>query len=152
MHSCDPLTPEEREKIEAHPSEGADILAPLERFHPGITRVVQAHHEFWNGKGYPCGLEREQIPLAARIISVADVFDALTQPRPYHEPVTVEEARERIRNSAGVRFDPEVVQRSLRGDIRARWDAVAREGREREREVLGAGGAGRAGAGRRQAG
>lgn len=134
LHSCDPLSKEERQKIEEHPHEGADILRPLERIHPGISEIVEAHHECWDGEGYPRGLKGEEIPLPARIISVADVFDALTQPRSYHEPLPVDEAIEKIRASAGTRFDPAVVEGVRAPRVMERWRRIARRGREEERE------------------
>jgi putative two-component system response regulator len=72
--------------------------------------VIRYHHERWNGKGYPYGLEGDAIPLSARIFAVADVFDALTSLRPYRERIyTLEEAVEMIRGERGEHFDPEVV-------------------------------------------
>jgi putative nucleotidyltransferase with HDIG domain len=132
LHSCEPLSDRERESIEEHPHQSAHILRPLERIHPGITRIVESHHECWDGDGYPRGLQGEEIPLEARIISAADVFDALTQPRAYHDPLSVEEALGRIRASACRRFDPDVVRRLENPSVRARWAGIARAGRREE--------------------
>lgn len=141
LHSCAPLSREQRAEIEKHPHESADILRPLETIHPGITEIVAAHHECWDGEGYPRGLRGEEIPLEARIISVADVFDALTQPRAYHEPLSVPEALERIRGGAGTRFDPEVVGRVEDPAVLRSWRRIARTGRQEEERKLAASGA-----------
>lgn len=132
VHSCEPLSREARREMEQHPREGADILHPLERIHPGISKIVRSHHEAWNGEGYPEGLLGSEIPIEARILSVADVFDAMTQPRSYHDPLGVDEALERIRRSAGERFDPEVVRRIGQPQVKERWAMIAALGRLEE--------------------
>src|SRR5690606_13366618 len=71
------LDDRERRVVRRHTLESADILQPLESIHPGISLIVESHHEHWDGSGYPQGLASAQIPLESRIISVADVFDAL---------------------------------------------------------------------------
>jgi putative nucleotidyltransferase with HDIG domain len=132
LHSCEPLTPEERSQIEDHPHQSADILQPLERIHPGISRIVEAHHECWDGNGYPKGLEGEDIPLAARVISVADVFDALTQPRAYRPGIDPGEALEMIRHGSGTRFDPGIVEELARPEVLERWSQIVEAGRREE--------------------
>jgi len=132
LHSCEPLTPEERVQIEDHPNQSADILKPLERIHPEISGIVEAHHECWDGNGYPKGLAGEEIPLAARMISVADVFDALTQPRAYRPGVDPREALEMIRRGSGTRFDPGIVKELERPEILKRWREIVEEGRREE--------------------
>jgi putative nucleotidyltransferase with HDIG domain len=128
VHQPRKLSAEDRRKVNTHPHESAHILEPLERLHPGITRIVESHHECWNGGGYPNGVTAEEIPLGARIISVADVFDALTQPRAYHEPLPVEEALAEIGKEAGSRFDPAVAERLRDPQVRRRWAEIARAG------------------------
>lgn len=135
VHGCDPLSPAEREKMKGHPGEAAEILGPLELLHPGITSVIKAHHECWDGSGYPSGLRGEEIPLDARLLTAADVFDALTQRRSYREPVPVEEALEMIGEGAGRKFDPEVVRRIAEPEVRSSWEAIAARGREDERRA-----------------
>jgi putative nucleotidyltransferase with HDIG domain len=135
VHSCDTLSAEDRREIERHPTEGADIIRPLDELHPGISSIVESHHECWNGEGYPDGLMGSEIPLEARILSAADVFDAMTQPRNYHEPYGVDEALERIRRSSGARFDPEVVRRVNLPEVKERWAMVAAMGRLQESRV-----------------
>lgn len=135
VHSCETLSPADRREIERHPHEGADIIRPLEQVHPGISEIVEAHHECWNGEGYPQGRMGSEIPLEARILSAADVFDAMTQPRNYHEPYGVDDALERIRQSSGERFDPEVVRRIGRPEVKERWALIAAMGRLQESRV-----------------
>ena len=135
LHSGEALSAEEQKRIRRHPSESAYILEPLESVHPGIGRIVESHHENWNGGGYPRGLAGEEIPLEARIISVADVFDALAQPRRYKEPLPLPEVLSRIRAGAGSRFDPGIVQLLDEPRLRERWDRIARRGRAAEARV-----------------
>ncbi len=132
LHSYEPLSAEQRAAISRHPYEGADILEPLEALHPGLTRIVAAHHECWDGSGYPAGLHGEQIPFEARLISVADVFDAMTQSRRYRDAADPEEAIEALGRGAGTRFDPVVVERVQRPDVLATWHAIMERGRRDE--------------------
>ena len=74
------------------------------------------HHERWDGTGYPNGLSREKIPLVGRIVSVADVFDALTHDRPYKRAWTIEEALSEIKSQSGRQFDPDIVQAFLKSE------------------------------------
>jgi HD-GYP domain-containing protein (c-di-GMP phosphodiesterase class II) len=103
-----PLTPEEREVIKLHPVAGSRILQHYEA-PPLATIAVRHHHERYDGDGYPDGLRGEEIPLAARIVLVADAFDALTRGRSYRRSVPPEETLEEIERNAGTQFDPEVV-------------------------------------------
>ncbi len=103
------LTREEFEKVKIHPSVGADILERV-RFPYPVAGIVRAHHEKWNGGGYPGGLKGEAIPLGARILSVADCLDALISERPYHGAIPIEEAMNRLAAEAGLSFDPKVVK------------------------------------------
>ena len=103
------LTREDRRVIEAHPQFADNILAPI-RFLQSALVAVYHHHERWDGTGYPDGLKAAGIPLAARIICVADAYDAMTSSRPYREAMTQERATEEIRSNAGSQFDPEVVE------------------------------------------
>jgi putative nucleotidyltransferase with HDIG domain len=104
-----PLTPEEWEVMQRHPSLAFELLSPIEFLRPALD-IPYAHHERWDGNGYPRGLVGEEIPLAARIFAVADVFDAMTSERPYEAARSSEEAIEIIRAEAGRQFDPRVVE------------------------------------------
>lgn len=132
VHGRKRLNESERAQMQNHTNESADILLPLESIHPGISLIAESHHERWDGSGYPQGLSGEQIPLESRIISVADVFDALTQRRSYHDPVEVEEALQRLEAEAGTTFDPRVVARVRRPEIWKEWVEIARAGRREE--------------------
>jgi HD-GYP domain-containing protein (c-di-GMP phosphodiesterase class II) len=137
LHSCGTLTAAERNKIKQHPHESAYILTPMERVYPGITYIVESHHECWDGNGYPRGLKGEEIPLEARIISVADVFDAMSQPRAYKDPRSVDRVLHDIHGGSGERFDPGVVAQLERADVLRAWTEIAERGHETERRVKG---------------
>lgn len=107
------LTPEEWEEVKTHTLKGAEILKPLE-FLNGIVEVVKQHHERPNGKGYPQGLKKEEIVIGARIMAVADSFDAMTSERPYRPAFSRQKAIDEIKDLAGVMYDPEVVNAFLR--------------------------------------
>lgn len=106
------LSDEERRMIEEHPRKGARILEPIAAYAHVIPMVLQ-HHEWLNGKGYPDGLPREDISLGARILAVADVFDALVSDRPYRKGMELEQTLEIIKQESGKQFDPKVVQALL---------------------------------------
>ena len=100
-----PLTPEEYEQVKQHVVIGSQILAPLAHL-KDIIGFVRSHHERWDGHGYPDGLTGEAIPLGARILCSAEIFDALTTSRPYQEKMTPELAVERMRDLVGHRDRP----------------------------------------------
>ena len=102
------LTVEEFALIKAHPVIGAQILEPV-RFLSQETGAVRHHHERFDGAGYPDGLQGEDIPLVARVVTVADVFDAITSDRPYRTALPPDEARREIVRGRGSHFDPDVV-------------------------------------------
>ena len=103
------LTAAEFEKMKIHPLVGAEILGCVNFPYP-VVPIVKAHHEKWNGSGYPCGLAGEQIPIGARILAAVDCFDALTSDRPYRPAVTPEKAMEFIVAESGKSYDPRVVE------------------------------------------
>ncbi|MCX5656622.1 MAG: diguanylate cyclase, partial [Candidatus Omnitrophica bacterium] len=102
------LTPKEFMEIKKHPQIGADIIRPIHFMHD-IIPLILYHHERYDGKGYLNGLKGEQIPIGARIIAVADVYQALTSNRPYRKAYSKKEATEMIKNGAGTQFDPHIV-------------------------------------------
>jgi hypothetical protein len=105
-----PLTPEEREVVQFHAQAGHDLLADSgsELLQLGAV-IALSHHERWDGGGYPNGLQGQEIPLPARIVAVADVFDALTTERVYRPAMTVADALEIIVAGRGAHFDPRVI-------------------------------------------
>jgi len=107
-----PLTPEEFQKIRAHPKVGADIVSSVPFPYP-VAPLILSHHERWDGKGYPAGLKGEEIPLGARILSVVDYFDALMAERPYHKAMTSEAAVGLLQQEAGRGLDPQVVAKFI---------------------------------------
>lgn len=108
----DKLSDEERRKMERHPIIGARILIGCD-VHPFYVETVLYHHEAWDGHGYPTGLKGEEIPLSARILTVADVFDVLTSRRPYKDAMSLDEARERLLEGSARSFDPMIIQAFL---------------------------------------
>lgn len=104
-----PLDDSERENIEKHPALACEMLSQIEFLHPCMG-IPAYHHERWDGRGYPDGLAGEEIPMAARIFAVIDVWDALTSDRPYRKAWPMDAALQYIRKNAGKHFDPQVVQ------------------------------------------
>ena len=108
LHKTTKLTPEEWYEMRKHPEMGAAVIEKIE-FLNSARDIVIAHHEKFDGTGYPYGLRGNEIPLAARIFSIADVFDAVTTFRPYRVPMSPHDAAEMIRAQAGTAFDPEII-------------------------------------------
>ncbi|MCG0278329.1 MAG: diguanylate cyclase [Thermanaeromonas sp.] len=104
-----PLTKEEWEIMKTHPLWGSELLRPL-IFFQKIALILRYHHENYNGSGYPDGLKGENIPLLARIVRLADSFDAMTTDRPYRKGLTFEQASEELRQGAGTLYDPKLVE------------------------------------------
>jgi len=104
-----PLTAEDWAIMRQHPVYAHELLSPITYLRPAMD-IPYNHHEKWDGSGYPNGLKGEQIPLAARIFAVVDVFDALTSDRPYRLAWTREKVLEYIRKQSGKHFDPQVVE------------------------------------------
>ncbi len=109
LNKPEKLLPEEWEEIKRHPEIGFNILHKSHHMKE-ISHIVLHHHERWDGKGYPGGLKESQIPLGARIISVADSIDAMTYERPYRSAMSWGDCRREIIKNSGIQFDPEVVK------------------------------------------
>ncbi len=103
-----PLTPEEFEHVKRQVVVGFRILSPLSHL-GAVTEFVHCHHEHWDGTGYPRGLKGEEIPIGARIVCTAEIYDAITTSRPYQETLEPEEALVQMRRLAGTKLDPKVV-------------------------------------------
>lgn len=108
LHKKSKLTQKEYEEIKKHPQIAADIIRPIKFMH-NIIPLILYHHERWDGKGYPAGLKNNEIPIGARIISIADVYQALTSDRPYRKAHPKKEAMKILKDGAGSQFDPEIV-------------------------------------------
>lgn len=109
LHKPGPLTDDEWSVMRRHPKIGRQILTQAGGKFELLSHIVVAHHERWDGKGYPYGLSGESIPLGARILSVADSFDAMTSDRPYRKALTIAHAREELQRCSGGQYDPRVV-------------------------------------------
>ena len=105
-----PLTPAERALIQNHPLIGEKIVEPL-GFTSQEKDLILLHHERWDGRGYPRGLQGSNIPFLCRLLSLVDVFDALTSDRPYRQAFTVPEALAEIEAQAGYQFDPDLSEK-----------------------------------------
>lgn len=103
------LNEEEYRIIKEHPVLGEQIVKQIKFLRSGLS-LIRHHHERYNGRGYPDGLKGEKIPLLARILSVADAFDAMTSHRPYRKALSIQEAMEELKRKAGTQFDPKIVE------------------------------------------
>lgn len=125
------LTADERTRMQSHASIGGECLQQIEQrlansnFLQMAREIALYHHERWDGTGYPTGLHGEQIPLSARIVSIADVYDALSVKRVYKEAIPHEKCVEMIREQAGRQFDPDLVEVFLR--IESQFAAIAKQ-------------------------
>jgi putative nucleotidyltransferase with HDIG domain len=117
------LTPEEFEKMKIHPIVGAEILEQVDFPYP-VVPIVRAHHEKWDGSGYPNGLAGENIPIGARILSAVDCLDALASDRQYRKALPLEDAMAKVASEAGAAFDPKVVAILQRNFVE--WEHLAR--------------------------
>jgi len=127
------LSHEEFEHMKSHTVKGAAILATIPEL-ATVLPIVRNHHERWDGRGYPDSLSAGQIPLAARIVAVADAFDAMTSDRPYRTSLPLQEAFERIHRGAGAQFDPECSRAFL--DLKSQMAGLARNRQSVEAEAL----------------
>jgi putative nucleotidyltransferase with HDIG domain len=103
------LTPDERMLMQRHPARSAELAATIGEFRGPVALAIRHHHENYDGSGYPDGLARESIPLASRIIMIADTLDAMTTDRPYRKALTFERVLDELRKFSGKQFDPKLV-------------------------------------------
>ena len=108
LHKKSKLNTKEFTEIKKHPQIGVDIIRPIQSLQP-IIPLLLYHHERWDGKGYPFGLKKENIPLGARIVAIADVYQALVSDRPYRRAYPKRKAMEMIKENSGTQFDPDIV-------------------------------------------
>lgn len=109
LNNPNSLTNEEYDEIKKHPAVGEGIIQPIELLQP-IRPFIKHHHEWYNGKGYPDGLSGENIPLGARILAVADAYDAMKSDRPYRKALTEETAIQELKRGSSTQFDPKIVE------------------------------------------
>ncbi len=127
FHEQSTLTPEERRAVRTHPERGAEVLKPLSAFYPELGKSVIAHHEQWDGAGYPRGLKGKRIPLVARIVSIGDSFDAITHRRRYSHARSFSAATRMIAEGKGAQFDPELVDLFLSRPVLAKIEKAMRD-------------------------
>ena len=109
LHKNGPLDDEEWAEVKRHPEYGARVLEPLSREYPEVLAIVRHEHERWDGRGYPDGIAGTDIPLGARLIMIADTYDAVCSTRPYRKAMSKEAALEIIQEGSGGQFDPSLV-------------------------------------------
>ena len=112
-----PLTDEERRQVNTHPAAGAELAGQFSLYGQGAD-IIRHHHERWDGTGYPDGLAGDAIPLGARTIAVADVYDAMTSDRPYRRALSHEVAVSELIRGSGTQFDARAVEAFLAPDIK----------------------------------
>lgn len=110
------LSPEERALIQKHPVYAYEMLSPIKFLLPALD-IPYCHHEKWDGSGYPRGLKGEEIPYAARIFAIIDVWDALVSDRPYRKGLEPADVRDSIREQSGIHFEPRLVDAFLKMDV-----------------------------------
>ncbi len=133
-----PLNEAEWAEMKRHPELGYQILRDID-FLNDVAEIVHAHHERFDGDGYPRGLKGEEIPLGARIFAVVDAYDAMTSHRPYRKAIPHNTAVQEIARNAGSQFDPEVVKAFLEADKRGLLDGKSQDDGRDEPVTSGAG-------------
>jgi len=135
FHETSKLTPEERRAVMTHPQRGAEVMEPLAAFYPELAKGVIAHHERWDGTGYPRGLKGRRIPMEARIVTIADSFDAITHQRRYSLARSFNAAVEAIVEGRETQFDPELVDIFLAPSVRASIEKAMRAAHRPRRRI-----------------
>ena len=123
LNKAGPLDDDERKEVRRHPLAGARLIRPFAALRPALPYVL-FHHERWDGTGYPTGRSREQIPPGARILALADAFDAMISNRPYRPALPVNRALAEVRACAGSQFDPAVVRAFLAAWAEGDFDQI----------------------------
>lgn len=136
VHDGAELSADERRAILTHPRRGAEVLSPLAPFYPELPVGVLAHHERWDGTGYPRGLSGRRIPFLARITSIADTFDVIANGRHYRRAGGAEAAAMEIARERGTQFDPDLVDLMLQPPVLEHF-AVAHQSHYRRRRPTG---------------
>jgi HD-GYP domain-containing protein (c-di-GMP phosphodiesterase class II) len=134
FHDPSKLTPEERRAVMTHPQRGAEVLAPISAFYPDLGKGVAAHHERWDGTGYPRGLKGKRIPVTARVVAIADSFDAITHRRRYSHARSFDEAVKAIAEGHGTQFDPELVDLFLSAPVQEQIEKAMRRANAPQRK------------------
>ncbi len=132
IHDPSTLTPAERRQVATHPQRGADVLEPLRGFYPDVPAGVLAHHERWDGTGYPKGISGARIPIAARIVAIADTFDAVTHTRRYRKGKSLEYGCRVIAEERGTQFDPDLADLFCLPPV---FDRIAKAARQLSRPI-----------------
>lgn len=121
------LTPEQMDEVKKHPVRGAKILGEIP-FLRDVVAAAELHHEDWNGGGYPHGMKGDEVPLIARVVAVADTYDAITTDRPYQKGASYEQGHEVLRKIAGKRLEPDLVEAFISAWHRYRKGPAQRQG------------------------
>jgi HD-GYP domain-containing protein (c-di-GMP phosphodiesterase class II) len=137
FHETSKLTPEERRAVRKHPEKGAEVLQPISIFYPDLGKGVLAHHERWDGRGYPRRLKGNRIPLASRIVCIADTFDAITHRRRYSAGRSFAEATEAILQGRAKQFDPLLVDLFMTPPVQEEFQRILREAHKPGRKKKG---------------
>lgn len=133
IHEDAEPTDEEWQAILTHPQRGAEVLAPLRSFYPELPEAVLSHHERWDGSGYPRGIRGARIPLPARIVAIADTFDAITHKRRYRTGRSAQHAADALASGRGTQFDPDLVDLVLAPPV---WTRILEAHRTAHRQRL----------------
>lgn len=128
------LSTEEIKQVDQHPREGAELIKKF-RWLKNAEKVIRYHHEKYDGTGYPDGVRHEKIPMVARVFAIADTFDALTTPRPYREPLPLEESLAVLEQETGLQFDPVLLSAFLEIAPHLYETTASKSPRELEKEV-----------------